>query len=138
MLFRFTKLWVALGLLIALWGMSVVRRADSSTWIRPVGSKRGPVKITQFYATVGLLTAGDKALLCYGVENARSVRISPELDNAIYPALSRCLEIGPQHTTHYSILAEGYDGAVATRSVTLTVQPVPEIKQTVNYAGFGR
>jgi hypothetical protein len=63
-------------------------------------------------------------MLCYGVENAKSVRISPML-RGVYPSPNRCLEISPQHTTHYILLAEGYDGAVEARSLTLPVQSAP-------------
>jgi hypothetical protein len=133
MLFRLTKLWVALGLLIAMWALGTVRRSDPRAWVRPIGSRPGPVRILQFYASVGSLTAGQKALLCYGVENAKSVRISPMLQG-VYPSLSRCVEILPQHTTHYMIMAEGYDGQVATRSFTLSVQSIPVSPQIQNYA----
>jgi len=136
-LFRFTKLWLAAGLLVAMWGLGTVRRSDPHAWVRPIGSRPGPVRILQFYATVGSLTAGQKALLCYGVENARSVRISPMLQG-VYPALSRCVEILPEHTTHYMIMAEGYDGQVATRSFTLAVQAVPVSPRILNYAEAAR
>jgi hypothetical protein len=43
----------------------------------------------------------------------------------------------PEHTTHYTLLAEGYDGAVATKSITLQVEveeaPPPQV---VNYAAL--
>jgi hypothetical protein len=132
-MFRFTKIWVAGGLLVAMWGLGTMHQSDSRAWVRPIGSQPGPVRILQFYASVGSITAGQKALLCYGVENARSVRISPMLQG-VYPAASRCVEILPEHTTHYMIMAEGYDGQVATRSFTLAVQAVPISPQTFNYA----
>ena len=136
MLFRFTKLWVAIGLMVALWALGLTREPQTQAWVRPVGIPPGPVKILQFYASVGMLTQGDKALLCYGVENAKTVRISPTLDN-VYPALNHCLEIGPEHTTHYIIVAEGYDGRVATRSFTLPVQGIPPApRRRVNYANI--
>lgn len=137
MVFRFVKLWVAVGLLVTLWGLGTVRRSDPRTWVRPIGSQPGPVRILQFYASVGSLTAGQKAQLCYGVENARSVRISPMIQG-VYPSLSRCMDILPEHTTHYMIMAEGYDGQVATRSLTLAVQTIPVPPQILNYAGAER
>ena len=70
MLFRFTKLWVAVGLMLAVWALGLTRQPETRKWVRPVGSPPGPVKILQFYASVGMLTQGDKALLCYGVEKA--------------------------------------------------------------------
>jgi len=133
MLFRFTKFWVAIGLLLAVWGLSTVREPDRRAWVRPLGVKPGPVKILQFYASVGVLTLGEKALLCYGVENAKSVRISP-IGTEVYPSMNHCMEIVPEHTTHYTILAEGYDGNVATKSFTLPVQSVPSSPPSLNYA----
>jgi hypothetical protein len=134
MLFRFARIWIAVGLLAGIWAMSAMRRTDSRAWVRPVGMARGPVKILQFYASVGMLKSGDKALLCYGVENAKSVRISPVLEG-VYPSSNHCLQIGPEHTTHYTILAEGYDGRVATQSLTLPVTDLPHpTKHPAQYA----
>jgi len=134
MLFRFTRLWMAAGVLLAVWTLSTVRRHGELAEIRPVGTMRPPVRILQFYANVGILTAGQKALLCYGVENAKTVKVAPAVDG-IYPALSHCVEILPEHTTHYTIMAEGWDGRVATQSFTLPVEPVVVTPQAVNYAG---
>lgn len=134
MLFRFTKLWVAIGLLIALWALGTMRRSEPADWVRPIGTRPGPVRIVQFYASVKTLTAGDKALLCYGVENAKSVRIAP-IPQEVYPSFNRCLEIVPEHTTHYTILAEGYDGKVAMRSFVLPVHAVPLPPRILSDAG---
>jgi hypothetical protein len=55
----------------------------------------------------------------------------------VYFAPNHCLETVPEHTTHYTLLAEGYDGAVATKSFTLQVEaeeaPPPQV---VNYAAL--
>jgi hypothetical protein len=73
-------------------------------------------------------------MLCYGVENAKSVRISPML-RGVYPSPNHCLEIVPEHTTHYTLLAEGYDGTVDARSLTLPVQAFPPASaQVFNFA----
>jgi hypothetical protein len=136
MLFRFTRIWVALGALAALWGLSLMQRPEPRGLIRPLGIRSGPVRILNFYASVGAVTAGEKALLCYGVENAKSVRISPAIQG-VYPAHNRCLEILPERTTHYTILAEGYDGGVATQSFTLPVQPAVLKPRTVQFAEVG-
>jgi hypothetical protein len=42
-----------------------------------------------------------------------------------WPAQDRCFDVVPEHTTHYTLLAEGFDGTVATRSFTLSVQTLP-------------
>ncbi len=130
MLFRFTKLWVAIGLLLAMWTLSKVRRSEPGEWVRPIGKRPGPVRIVQFYTNVRFLTAGDKAQLCYSVENAKSVRIAP-ISQAVYASSNRCVEIGPDHTTHYTILAEGFDGKIAVRSLILPVEAAPSPARTL-------
>jgi hypothetical protein len=40
-----------------------------------------PVRITQFYATKQVIARGEDALLCYGVENATDVRLTPEVES---------------------------------------------------------
>ena len=134
---RFYKLIAAAGLMALLWSVLAVRRAnDVEAYVRRIDTHPGPVKILRFYATSGLLITGQKAQLCYGVENAKSVRIAP-LSGEIQPSARRCLEIGPQHTTHYTILAEGYDGMMATQSLTLPVQrPLEAPMPKVNFAGM--
>ena len=91
------------------------------------------MRILNFYASVGSLTIGQKALLCYGVENAKSVRTSPALPG-VYPSPNHCLEILPERTTHYTILAEGFDGHVAIQSFTLPVQAPIAPPRPVQYA----
>lgn len=135
MLFRFGKVALALGAVAAIIGMASLHRADRAAVVRPLGSRTGPVRITQFYATAGTVLSGQKTRVCYGVENARSVRISPELDD-VYPSPSRCLEVVPERTTHFTILAEGFDGGMATRSFTLAVQAPMIAPQPVHYAAF--
>jgi hypothetical protein len=134
---RVYKLMAAVGTIALLWAILAARRADEGeAFVHRIGTPPGPVRILRFYATSGLLLNGQKAQLCYGVENAKSVRIAP-LAGEILPSARRCLEIGPSHTTHYTILAEGYDGKMATQSLTLAVRgPVEVPMPKVNYAGI--
>jgi hypothetical protein len=135
MLFRFTRIFVAIGLLAAVWGLVVMRRTREGASGPPQNPTQGAVKIVQFYANVGTIAKGESALLCFGVENARSVTITPPVE-AVKPALSRCLEVTPQHTTHYTLMAEGFDGKVVTQSLTLPVSaaPLPQ-PQILHFAG---
>jgi hypothetical protein len=114
----------AVALLAVVWRVGSMGGTGADSWVRPVGGPRGPVRILQFYATTGMLVAGEKAKLCYGVENARAVHISPRLAGVV-PSANRCLEIVPERTTHYTILAEGFDGAFVTRFLTLVVEDAP-------------
>jgi hypothetical protein len=124
MMTRFAKTVAPLALLGGLWWMDASRGVSDGPWVRPKGSSAPQVRILQFYTSAGVVSAGQSAQLCYGVENARTIRISPML-SGVYTSPSRCIEVVPSHTTHYTILAEGYDGAVATRSLTLPVKTEP-------------
>src|SRR5688572_9327442 len=79
-----------------------------------------PVKITQFYATVPKMEPGEKELLCYGVENATAVWLSPPRQQ-LTPALSRCIEVTPTATTEYRLTAEGAGGDSVFQDVTVTM-----------------
>jgi hypothetical protein len=80
----------------------------------------GNLKILSFYASPGVVKAGEKALVCYGVSNAKEVKIDPPLDD-VGPSLSRCLEARPRKTTEYTLTARDAAGHEARQSVTLQV-----------------
>jgi len=78
-------------------------------------------RILQFYAAPGLVTPGDRALLCYGVEFAASVRLEPPV-REIRPAITRCIPVNPRRTTTYTLVATGESGETVSRSVEVSVQ----------------
>jgi hypothetical protein len=111
-------------IVVVLWAVTLLHNPSDRVWVQPMSARPRPVRILRFYASVGALFPGGKAQLCYSVENAKIVRISPAVDSA-YPSPGRCIEIHPEHTTHYTLQAEGFDGRVAMRSITLSVQDRP-------------
>jgi len=138
MLFRFTRFFVAAWVLAAVWVFVATRPAGRPVLPRAGNAPPGPVKILQFYANVGALTRGEKALLCYGVENARTVEIKPMVES-LWPSPNRCIQIGPKHTTHYTLMAEGFDGRMTTQSLTLPVfAPPPPPPRILHFAGVAR
>ena len=129
---RSAKMVLAVSLLIALWGLTLSRRPNGRLWLRPLGARPAPVRIVRFYAATGAVAPGQATQLCYSVENARTVRIAPM--ERSFPAQDRCLDIAPEHTTHYTLLAEGYDGTVAARSFTLAVETPLDFAPVLQYA----
>ncbi|HTP32628.1 MAG TPA: hypothetical protein VMJ75_10670 [Candidatus Acidoferrales bacterium] len=117
-------LCLSVAVLLVLWGVSLMHSPGGQGWVHPVAGGSGPARILRFYASTGAVAPGQQVRLCYAVENARSVRISP-MFRAQYPASNYCLAVTPEHTTHFTLMAEGYDGSVAARSFTLPVQTVP-------------
>jgi hypothetical protein len=78
------------------------------------------VKILAFYPREPIVTEGQTTLLCYGVSDAKSVRIDPPVEG-VSPALSRCVEVRPKGETRYTLTAEGSDGKSVSQSVTVGV-----------------
>ena len=83
------------------------------------------VKIVQFYSREGTLFEGSTTVLCYGVVNARSVRIEPPVEG-VSVSLNRCVEVAPEKDTRYTLTAEGNDGHVVSESFVLKVRPDPD------------
>jgi hypothetical protein len=82
------------------------------------------VKIVQIYSREGTLFEGSTTVLCYGLANARSVRIEPPVEG-VSVSLNRCVEVAPERDTRYTLTAEGNDGHVVSQSFVLKVRPDP-------------
>jgi hypothetical protein len=79
------------------------------------------VRIIQFYARDGNIVEGTKSVICYGVLNAKSVRIDPPLAG-VSPSLNRCVEVYAEKETRFTLTAEGFDGRSAAESFVLGVR----------------
>jgi hypothetical protein len=64
--------------------------------------------------------------VCYGVENAASVWLSPPRQEMTV-SLSRCVEVSPTATTTYTLSARNSAGAEVTQDVAVQVGP-PHVK----------
>ena len=76
--------------------------------------------ILAFYANPAEVRRGEKTQLCYGVNNAESVRIEPPVEN-IWPSLSRCVDVTPKKETIYKLIAEDASGQTKTATATVKV-----------------
>jgi hypothetical protein len=92
-------------------------RAESTPSAAP---KAAAVKITMFYASPPKPAIDEKAQLCYGVENADTVRLEPAIDR-VWPASTRCFGIPARAATYTLTAVHGSDQV----SQTVTVTPVP-------------
>jgi hypothetical protein len=93
------------------------RRADDQRTVDMLGGTR--FDILSFYASPGAIRRGDTAQLCYGVSNAKSVRLEPQAD-AVWPSYSRCIQVSPEKSTTYTLTAD--DGAGHSKTATLTIE----------------
>jgi hypothetical protein len=78
------------------------------------------LKILNFYATAGPLHRGETAQLCYGVSNAQSVRIEPDL-HELPPSYSNCAKIAPKKDTVYTLTATDKKGNTQQAVLTMHV-----------------
>jgi hypothetical protein len=95
--------------------------APPSTQIDPYAKYGDRVRILQFYAESTEIARGQKTLLCYGVVNAKTMRLDPP-EERVWPAVSRCFEVAPSTTTRYTLTAEGVDRATASESIEIAVK----------------
>jgi len=66
--------------------------------------KRKGVQIITFYASPPLIESGQHISLCYGVAQAKTVRIEPPAGDTT-PTFMRCLDVAPPKTTTYTLTA---------------------------------
>ncbi|MCU0227982.1 MAG: hypothetical protein MUF01_10120 [Bryobacterales bacterium] len=80
-----------------------------------------PAKILFFYPGQESVSPGDQAQVCYGVENATSVRLDPPLAD-IRPLSNKCLWVTVKSTTPLRLIAQGEDGAEVEATMTVAVK----------------
>ena len=106
-----------------LWQRHASQIAASRTPVAsdPLAKYAGHVEIVQFYASHGIIAPGGKTQLCYGAVNASEVRLDPPVEK-VWPSMSRCFDVAPSKTTHYTLTAESADHKTATASLDIVVQ----------------
>jgi hypothetical protein len=121
-------MWIPVAISLLYTGWIFWQRHTAETQPPPARVERDPLakygkalKILQFYTMQPEISAGQKALLCYGVVNATAVRLDPPVES-VWPSVSRCFEVKPAKTTRYTFSANGADGATASESVEIIVK----------------
>jgi hypothetical protein len=75
--------------------------------------------IQTFTASPGAVHRGETVQLCYGVANAKNVKLEPQ-PNPVWPSYSRCVDVKPTKTTTYTLTID--DGAGNTKAESLEVK----------------
>jgi hypothetical protein len=79
-------------------------------------------KIISFYAMPGTIHRGDSVDMCYGVSNAKSVKLDPPDVASMFPSLDRCVKVSPKKTTTYTFTADDGKGNTKIAQLTIEVQ----------------
>jgi len=77
--------------------------------------------ILSFYAHPTGIRRGESAQLCYGVSNAKTVKIEPEAP-AAWPSVARCVDVAPVKSTTYTLTIEDGGGNKKTQDVEVKVR----------------
>ena len=77
--------------------------------------------IQSFYASPGAIHKGDSVQLCYGVANAKTVKLEPQ-PNAVWPSYARCVSVAPTKSTTYTLTISDASGNTKTQSLQVKVE----------------
>jgi hypothetical protein len=95
------------------------RRAADERAVEFMGGSR--LEIQNFYASPGILHRGESAQLCYGVANAKTIKLEP-YDKPVWPSYAHCVNVSPARDTTYTLTIADDKGHTETASFTLKVR----------------
>jgi hypothetical protein len=78
-------------------------------------------QILSFYANPTVIGRGQSAQLCYGVANAKTVKIAPEAP-AAWPSIAHCVDVSPHKSMTYTLTIEDAGGNKKTQDVEVKVR----------------
>ena len=87
--------------------------------IEQLGGKE--LAIQNFYASPGAIRRGETVQLCYGVANAKSVKLEPQA-SPVWPSYSRCVDVTPAKSTTYTLTIADAAGNTRTESLEVKVR----------------
>jgi hypothetical protein len=77
--------------------------------------------IQDFYAYPGTIRRGESVQLCYGVANAKTVKLEPQ-SSPVWPSYSRCVDVTPTTSTTYTLTIADAAGNTRTQTVEVKVR----------------
>ncbi len=72
-------------------------------------------------------------MLCYQVENARSVEVAPPVESLRPTPLPRCFTVSPERDTTYTLIAADSQGTAVRESAMVRVHPDVENLPAISY-----
>jgi hypothetical protein len=133
----YSSVVVGIALLVVLWilfsrwqeNRSIERRASAESARKQLENDRITLEqlggkdlaIQSFYASPGAVHKGENAQLCYGVANAKTVKLEPQ-PNPVWPSYARCVSVSPQKTTTYTLTISDASGNTITQSLQVKVE----------------
>jgi hypothetical protein len=94
------------------------REQDRAT-LEQMGGKE--LAIQNFYASPGTIRRGESVQLCYGVANAKTVKLEPQ-SNPVWPSYARCVDVTPTKSTTYTLTITDAAGDSKTQTLEVKVR----------------
>ncbi len=95
------------------------QRENDRIALEQLGGKE--LAIQSFYASPGAIHKGESLQLCYGVANAKNVKLEPQ-HNAVWPSYAYCVNVSPAKSTTYTLTISDASGNTKTQSLEVIVQ----------------
>jgi hypothetical protein len=95
------------------------QREQDRAALEQLGGKE--LAIQNFYAYPGTIRRGESVQLCYGVANAKSVKLEPQ-SNPVWPSYARCVDVTPTKSTTYTLTITDDAGNMRTQSLEVKVR----------------
>jgi hypothetical protein len=95
------------------------RQEQDRAALEQLGGKE--LAIQNFYASPGEIRRGESVQLCYGVANAKTVKLEPQ-PNPVWPSYSRCVDVTPTKSTTYTLTVADAAGNTRTQSLEVKVR----------------
>jgi hypothetical protein len=93
--------------------------ADDRQTVEQMGGKE--LAIQSFYASAGVVHRGESLQLCYGVANAKTVKLEPQA-NPVWPSYNRCVDVSPSKDTTYMLTIQDATGNTKTQTLDIKVK----------------
>jgi hypothetical protein len=77
--------------------------------------------ILSFYASPTVIQRGESAQLCYGVANAKTVKLEPQTQ-PVWPSVAHCVDVSPSKSTTYTLTMEDGGGHSQSQDVEVKVR----------------
>jgi len=77
--------------------------------------------IQSFYAIPGTIRRGESLQLCYGVANAKTIKLEPQ-PNPVWPSHALCVDVSPAKDTTYTLTIADAAGNTKTQSLEVKVR----------------
>lgn len=77
--------------------------------------------ILSFYASPPTVRRGESTQLCYGVSNAKKVRLEPQTQ-PVWPSVAHCVDVSPSKSTTYTLTIEDAAGHTQSQDIDVKVR----------------